>query len=151
MKKVLRKILVLVLAAALMEFPGAGSGMWTGGAEPVYAGGSLEDCGPNLKTEIGGGTYTLYIGVKDKSNKSNRSMYAYTDNGHDDYPWKGERDAIECLKIGAGVEGIATKAFYNMPNLETIYLPQSLKSIADNAFLGCNAVTNIYYGGTEEQ
>lgn len=115
----------------------------------AYAGESLDNCGPNLSVSIGGGTCTLTIGVIDK-NKGSTYRYMYNYVKASDYSWHSRRADIEVISIEAGVYGISNYAFEDMINLETVYIPKSMKEIGIYAFSGCTDLT-VYYSGTEEQ
>ena len=67
--KVFKSMCAVVMAATMVV-----SGLGGYEAKSVYAGDSLNDCGDNLYSQVGGGTYTLSIGVKDKDNFSGRNM-----------------------------------------------------------------------------
>lgn len=52
--------------------------------------------------------------------------------------------------IPDSVTSIADGAFFNCMGLRSITIPDSVTSIGNEAFEFCNDVTDIYYGGTEE-
>lgn len=69
---------------------------------------------------------------------------------------------LESAKIGNGTEIISSGAFGYCRNLKEVYIPLSVKEIegayyedgvfrCGHAFYGNSALTDIYYGGTEEQ
>ncbi len=55
---------------------------------------------------------------------------------------------ITSVRIAEGVEFMAVSAFEYCYELETVYLPLSVKTI-DNAFYDCMALTDVYYAGDE--
>ena len=63
-------------------------------------------------------------------------------------PWSGKIIAAEILK---GVTAIGNHAFYKNAKLKQILIPATVTKIGKNAFDGCSALTDVYYGGTEEQ
>ena len=46
---------------------------------------------------------------------------------------------------------IASYAFYDCGNIETISLPAGVKSVGDYAFYDCKELTNLYFGGTKAE
>ena len=46
---------------------------------------------------------------------------------------------------------IGLSAFYGCRNLATVYIPATVRIIRGYAFFGCDSLTDIYYGGTEEE
>lgn len=58
------------------------------------------------------------------------------------------------VTIPEGVNTLAGDAFGDCSNLTTVYLPLSLVDYGDSesfAFVGCNAITDVHYAGTETQ
>ena len=49
------------------------------------------------------------------------------------------------------VQDISTFAFYCNPSIESISLPDTLKSVGNYAFNSCDNLESVYYSGTEEQ
>ena len=45
---------------------------------------------------------------------------------------------------------VRSNAFADCTLLKTVTIPVSVKSICDGAFKNCNALTDVYYGGTQE-
>ena len=118
-----------------------------GMARPVYAGGDMADCGPNLSTEYGGSPMVITIRKKNPSGTS--SMYNYSKMS--DMPWNSEKDEVGTIVIGSGVTDICPKAFKDMTKLENVFLPKSVKSIGESAFEGCTKLKNVYYFGTQAE
>ena len=50
-----------------------------------------------------------------------------------------------------GITIIEDYIFYQGHALKTVYIPASVTTIADSAFIFCSALTDVYYGGSEEQ
>lgn len=65
-------------------------------------------------------------------------MYAFSDCS-----------ALTEIKLPKRVEYVRQYAFKGCDSLNTIYFPAVLKEIEYNAFLNCNSVAQIYYGGTK--
>ena len=61
----------------------------------------------------------------------------------------GIESKLEKLKCSSNLEFIARAAFAENYNLKEIELPVTLKTVADYAFDGTTALTDVYYGGTE--
>ena len=116
----------------------------------VYAGDSLADCGDNLYTQIGGGPFTLSIGVISSPATDDFSMYTYDyslSEGIDEFPWAGYRDDIEEIDISYGVTSISAYAFADMTEVETVYIPWGMSNIGNNAFSNMDKLSDVYYGG----
>lgn len=67
--------------------------------------------------------------------------------------WNFNKDSntTETCIFPGKAEMIDPSAFENNIVLKTVYIPASLTSISTNAFKGCTALTDVYYGGTEKQ
>ena len=131
---------MLLAALVLLAFGGT--------ARPVFAGGGMKDCGPNLSTVYGGDPMELII--EKKSASGSGSMYNYSGK-LSDMPWNSSRDEIDIIVIGNGVEDICVNAFKDMTDLETVFLPKSLKTIGAGAFDGCTKLKKVYYFGTQAE
>lgn len=57
-----------------------------------------------------------------------------------------DRSKVSSIIVPEGVTKIGTCAFYNMVNLKTVKLPNSLKAIDERGFGGCAALTDIVFG-----
>ncbi len=55
---------------------------------------------------------------------------------------------IESLKINDDIENGIYLQLNNCESLKTIYIPDSITEIYTDAFNGCSALTDIYYGGS---
>lgn len=51
--------------------------------------------------------------------------------------------------IITGVDWIQSEAFLDCENLETIFIEDPIRVIADDAFKGCNNISKVYFTGTE--
>lgn len=58
-------------------------------------------------------------------------------------PWYEYINQIESVVIGDGVTSIGNYAFYGMPNLTEIYIPETVKTIGDYAFKGCTSLDGV--------
>ncbi len=97
-------------------------------------------CGDNLTWKLDeNGTLTV---------SGMGTMYDY-ENGA---PW--DKEAVRGVIIGEGVESLGERALSGLSKVESVYLPKSLKSIGSNALdseASANLLSDIYFGGTEEQ
>ena len=60
--------------------------------------------------------------------------------------------SLESVEIcGNSVNTIDNYAFLNCTSLKTVTLPRSMTTIKTGAFRYCDAITDVYYGGTESQ
>ena len=50
-----------------------------------------------------------------------------------------------------GITTIEAYILYQGHALKTVYIPASVTTIADSAFIFCSGLTDVYYGGSEEQ
>lgn len=55
------------------------------------------------------------------------------------------------LTIGNGVTTIGNNAFYYCFKLPSVTIPENVTTIGDSAFRYCSDLTDVYYGGTQEQ
>ena len=58
---------------------------------------------------------------------------------------------IESIMIPEKVDRINNGLFANCSNLKDVYMPKNIKEIGFYAFNDCNNLTDVYYGGTEEE
>ena len=63
--------------------------------------------------------------------------------------WSGD-GRIRAVELAEGITTIAGYAFKNCANLERIGIPASVTQISSDAFYGCTALTDVYYGGNEK-
>ena len=59
--------------------------------------------------------------------------------------------AFAAVRIPDGVKSIGTKAFAGSPNLEYVYIPESVTSIAADAFYQVTGLTVIGVAGSEAE
>ena len=57
---------------------------------------------------------------------------------------------IENLDAENGIQNIGANVFKGATNLETVYLPQTVTTIGDGAFSGCESLKWLRYGGEED-
>ena len=115
----------------------------------VYAGGDPEPCGENVSYNTGGTNFYIELDDKSKGASGDNAMYDY--EYYTERDWDDISDQFECIQIDYGVKHIGRYAFYGMSNVETIYFPNTIESIGEDAFTGCNSIKKIvYYGSSEE-
>ena len=61
------------------------------------------------------------------------------------------RNKIKSIEISDGITEIGDLAFANLENLAYVVIPVSVLNIHANAFAGSLALTDVYYGGSDEQ
>ena len=76
-------------------------------------------------------------------------MYAF--RSPDEVPWPEWRPGIQSVRIEKGATGIGSFAFSECHSLTSISIPASVLVIGEEAFSGCDALAEIYYGGTPEE
>ena len=59
--------------------------------------------------------------------------------------------SLTSMSIPHGVSSIGSEAFFNCTELAYVVIPDSVRSIASSAFQICDALTAVYYTGTQEQ
>ncbi len=109
--------------------------------DPSLPGGviSLGECGANLSWILTtDGVLTITGGGR---------MDSYLDKLP---PWEDYLDKITIIDIRFGVSSIGGNAFHNCINLSVACI-QDITVIENGAFNGCNALTDVYYGGLEEE
>ncbi len=67
----------------------------------------------------------------------------------DAYSFAGS--GIEYIDIPKGVKRIENNAFENCRNLKIVVLPVTIKAIVADAFLHCDSISAVYYGGTRSE
>ena len=65
-------------------------------------------------------------------------------------PWS-YLPGLKTVIIEEGVTSIGACAFRDGDRLMSVTIPSSVTSIGSSAFYGCDSLTDIYYGGSEEQ
>lgn len=58
---------------------------------------------------------------------------------------------INRIEIPAGVKSISDSAFLYCDNLKEVFLPVSVQTIKYGAFRSCEAITDVFYSGTQEE
>ena len=59
--------------------------------------------------------------------------------------------SLVTARVAAGTETIKASAFSGCTSLTSITLPPELTAVEDGAFQNCNALTDVYFGGTAER
>ncbi len=125
------------------------------GLQEAQAGDSLGPCGEFLMADVGGGTWTLYIRATGGSSSKPIDFYEeeYSPvDGIDNFIWAYDRPIIEAIELGSGVEDLnAYYMFADMPMLEKVRIPKSLKHISPYVFFNCPNIKDVYYDGTAEE
>ena len=65
-------------------------------------------------------------------------------------PWAAHAAEIANLVVAEGVTAIGTNAFASCTGLTVVTLPVTLTEIRENAFFGCEALTEVNYAGEEK-
>ena len=65
-------------------------------------------------------------------------------------PWNAYADAIKTVEICEGVTHIGESAFRGCA-MTVVYIPVSVTCFGAGSFYGCEALDDVYYGGTEAQ
>jgi hypothetical protein len=68
-----------------------------------------------------------------------------------DYFYPDEELQLKELELGNSVTRIDEFAFCNCELLTSVTIPVSVKTIEYGAFIGCNNIEDVYYGGSQEQ
>ncbi len=63
--------------------------------------------------------------------------------------WYDSRTEITSIIIEEGVTAIEHGAFSGYSGLETVTIPYSLSLVGDNAFIGCDSLQTVHYGGAD--
>ena len=66
-------------------------------------------------------------------------------------PWYFSKDSLKEIVIEDGVTYIGENAFRTISSFTKITIPNTVTSIGDYAFRGCTGITDVYFGGTEEE
>ena len=90
-------------------------------------------CGDNV-------TYILEDGVLTVSGIGDMDDFVSPNN----VPWHEQRELIKNVIIDEGITSVGSYAFCNCTELETVTLPESLKVIGRDSFLGCEAIQGVY-------
>ena len=140
--------------AAQAQTTGIISSKCGSGADPWYGEtmGLNNNCGDNLKwtLDLDTGEMKIY-GIGAMSN-----MWVFGSLT----PWGEYQNYIKKIVISDGVTYIGSGAFWNCPNVESFYIPSSVKSVGGYAFMGKDinfgwnykySGCTIFYGGNEAQ
>ncbi len=66
-------------------------------------------------------------------------------------PWELYKYDIKKVVVSEGITTIGVSAFRYFPNLTEVHIASSVTKIIARAFRTSNAITDVYYSGTEEQ
>ena len=69
------------------------------------------------------------------------SMTEYND--FDKVPWHAYRGSVTSIRVEYGVLSLGRFCFYNMPNLKSVYLSNTVKRIGMQAFYKCSSLEQI--------
>ena len=70
----------------------------------------------------------------------------------EDYPgYYASGSSITSIVVEEGVSYIGKYAFYYLNNLQTVNIPVSVTQIGNSAFRKCDALTDVYYAGSQPQ
>ena len=133
MKKLLRKITAVLVAAGMMlptaaDLPGINLGMTV-----VASAAAQGTCGTNLIWSLDDtGTLTI-SGSGEMQDWENSS----------DVPWNNVKSSIISVVISEGVSSIGESAFQYCSSLERIYILDSVTSIGGYAFHTCTSLKSI--------
>lgn len=59
-------------------------------------------------------------------------------------------DKLESFSFPEGITTIGDRIFYSCDNMKSVTIPKSVKTIKDGAFMWCESLTDVFYGGTQE-
>lgn len=130
-KRLLSALLALCLMLSLMPEAWASGGT----ADPPTKG----DCGTNVQWILSGATLTIY------TTSGTGTMAAPNPT------WDASKDKITTVEILNGVTNICDNAFSGLPNLTSITIPSSVTTVGTSPLVGCSALKNIHFSGTNEQ
>ena len=98
----------------------------------LYISGTIPNT--NIYYEINGATGELYITGWDEMPGGQTPWYEYG-------------QYITEVEISGGITAIGYENFRGCPNITTVRLPGSLRTVDDRAFLECTRLTDVYYDG----
>ncbi|MBQ6116850.1 MAG: leucine-rich repeat domain-containing protein, partial [Oscillospiraceae bacterium] len=103
--------------------------------------GDADPCGATVWWRLEGDVLTVY-GIGE--------MYSY--NGQtNNRPWSDSADAIRVVRIEEGVTLVGNTAFYNLPNLEEVYIAGSVTTVDASAFRNCAKLRKVEFAdGTDD-
>lgn len=94
-------------------------------------------CGKNVSYSISDD------GVLTISGTGAMNKFTYKDGDSSDCPWHGVRYALKKIVVEDGVTSIGSYAFSFDVHVTDVTLPSSLKTIGNDAFLGCHGLTSV--------
>ncbi len=149
----LPNLLNLSASAAQAQTTGIISSKCGAGADPWYGEtlGLNNGCGDNLKwtLDLDTGEMTIY------GDGAMSNMWVFGSLT----PWGDYQNYIKKIVISDGVTYIGSGAFWNCPNVESFYIPLSVKSVGSYAFMGKDinfgwnykySGCTIFYGGNKD-
>ncbi|MDD6094944.1 MAG: leucine-rich repeat protein [Clostridia bacterium] len=84
------------------------------------------------------------------SGEGSAGEYEFRPNGLESSAKWGKYSVItETVVVEEGITDLGVLSFYNFASLKEVRLPASLESIGLNVFLGCTALSDVYYTGSE--
>ncbi|MBR0415044.1 MAG: leucine-rich repeat protein [Clostridia bacterium] len=98
-------------------------------------------CGENVWFEFNPDSRNLTIG-------GTGAMDDFTDTNPGYSHYINDVDRIGILD---GVTSVGADAFYGYESARIVSIPASVTAIGNSAFLGCSAITDVYYSGTQVQ
>lgn len=99
-------------------------------------------CGENI-------TWTLEEGVLTLSGTGATTEFtrvAATDTVN--YPWADDIDRITTIVVGEGITNLDNYCFYNLSNVTSVTLPESLKRVETRVFTGCTELKELTINST---
>ncbi|MBO5868374.1 MAG: leucine-rich repeat protein, partial [Oscillospiraceae bacterium] len=66
-------------------------------------------------------------------------------------PWYVNCTGVTTIVISDGITGISANAFYGCTNVNEVYLPATLQTVGENAFVSSNSIAAVSYAGTQFQ
>ena len=103
---------------------------------------------------IGDGIYALWSGNEQYPYVQvigSGPMYNYPGNPDVGYRRFYFYEDTHGIEFQDGITLIAYRAFCNLKHLNFVIIPKSVKSIGEEAFLGCTGVRDVYYQGSKEE
>ena len=107
------------------------------GTQRAFAGDGLDPAGANIAVGIGGDPLELTLSGSGK-------MYDFSGSPT---PWDSRKSDIQEVYIGAHITDVSAGAFTDMPQLKTVWLPNTIETIDKDAFKNCPSLKTVYYRG----
>ncbi len=96
-------------------------------------------CGDNVTY-----TFSSYFGALTLSGTGATESYRQvTVSGGATYPWDSWRDKIKTVVVEEGITELGSNIFYNLGNLTSISLPNTLKTVNYNSISTCPQLTSL--------